>query len=68
MTHATIAADFHKALDVQEKGQGFAFVEFLSTCPTNWGMTPIDALQWLRDNMLPYYPLGVYKDIEEGKE
>ena len=48
--------------------KGFSLVEVVSTCPTNWGMTPIDALQWLRDNMLPYYPLGVYKDIEEGKE
>ena len=37
-------------------------VEVLSTCPTNWGLTPKDALKWLEENMLPYYPLGVYKD------
>ena len=40
----------------------FTFVEVLSTCPTNWGMTPIAAQQWLKDNMVPYYPLGVIKD------
>ena len=42
--------------------EGFSIVEVLSTCPTNWGLTPIEALQWLRDNMIPYYPLGVYQD------
>ncbi|MEE0730318.1 MAG: 2-oxoglutarate oxidoreductase, partial [Oscillospiraceae bacterium] len=41
-------------------------VEVLSTCPTNWGLSPIEAVKWLEDNMVPYYPLGVYKDIEEG--
>ena len=47
--------------------KGFSIVEVLSTCPTNWGLTPTEALQWLRDNMMPYYPLGVYKDrTEEG--
>ncbi len=51
-----------KAFDNQLAGRGFSIVEVLSTCPTNWGMTPRDALQWLRDNMIPYYPLGVYKD------
>lgn len=51
-----------KAFDNQIAGRGFSIVEVLSTCPTNWGMTPRDALQWLRDNMIPYYPLGVYKD------
>jgi len=34
----------------------------LSTCPTNWGLAPNEALGWLRENMMPYYPLGVYKD------
>ena len=53
-----------KAFDNQLAGRGFSIVEVLSTCPTNWGMTPRDALQWLRDNMIPYYPLGVYKDTE----
>ena len=51
-----------KAFDNQLAGRGFSIVEVLSTCPTSWGMTPRDALQWLRDNMIPYYPLGVYKD------
>ncbi len=52
-----------KAFETQIAGKGFTIVEILSTCPTNWGLTPVEALQWLRDNMLPYYPLGVYKDI-----
>ena len=42
---------------------GTAFVELLSTCPTNWGKTPLNALAWLKENMIPYYPLGVYRDI-----
>jgi len=53
-----------KAFQNQLDGKGFSIVEVLSTCPTNWGMTPGDALQWLRDNMMPYYPLGIYKDID----
>jgi len=53
-----------KAFQNQIDGKGFSIVEVLSTCPTNWGMTPTDALQWLRDNMIPYYPLGTYKDID----
>lgn len=58
-----------KAFEVQEKGLGFSFVEFLSTCPTNWGMTPLKANQWLKDNMVPYYPLGVIKETApEGAE
>ena len=55
-----------KAFRYQKEGKGFCMVEVLSTCPTNWGLSPVEALQWLRDNMLPYYPLGVYKDVEEG--
>ena len=54
-----------KAFQYQQEGKGFTIVEVLSTCPTNWGMSPVDALQWLRDNMMPYYPLGTYKDIAE---
>ncbi|MBE5750597.1 MAG: hypothetical protein E7346_07015 [Clostridiales bacterium] len=46
----------------QIEGKGFSLVEVLSTCPTNWGLTPKDALKWLDDNMETYYPLGVYKD------
>ena len=53
-----------KAFQVQQAGLGFGIVEVLSTCPTNWGLAPNDALQWLRDNMMSYYELGNKKDIE----
>jgi len=51
-----------KAFQYQMEGKGFSLIEVLSTCPTNWGLTPDKALEWLKDNMMPYYPLGVYKD------
>lgn len=51
-----------KAFKNQVEGKGFSLVEVISTCPTNWGMTPQKALTWLEENMIPYYPLGVYKD------
>jgi len=51
-----------KAIEYQRAGLGFTFVEFLSTCPTNWGVAPIDAMKWLEENMVPYYPLGVFKE------
>jgi len=51
-----------KAFQNQIDKKGFSLVELLSTCPTNWGMSPIEALKWVEDNMIPYYPLGVYKD------
>ena len=54
-----------KAFQTQIEGKGFSIVEVLSACPTNWGLTPVEALQWLRDNMMPYYPLGVYMDRTE---
>ena len=50
------------AFQKQMAGEGFTFVEVLSTCPTNWGMTPVKSVQWLKENMIPYYPLGVIKD------
>ncbi|WP_040197797.1 thiamine pyrophosphate-dependent enzyme [Candidatus Soleaferrea massiliensis] len=53
-----------KAFENQINKKGFSIVEILSTCPTNWGLTPVKALDWLRDNMIPYYPLGVYKEKE----
>lgn len=56
-----------KAFRTQLEGKGFSLIEVLSTCPTNWGMTPQDALKWQQENMMPYYPLGVYKD-ETAKE
>ena len=55
-----------EAFQNQIEGKGYSIVEVLSTCPTNWGMSPVEALKWLNDNMIPYYPLGVYKDVEEG--
>lgn len=57
-----------KAFQVQQQGLGFGIVEVLSTCPTNWGLSPTDSLQWLRDNMVPYYPLGNLKDVELNGE
>ena len=59
------AAAIKKAFTCQIEKKGFSIVEILSTCPTNWGLTPVEALQWLRDNMMPYYPLGVYADKTE---
>ncbi len=52
-----------KAFQNQIEGRGYSIVEVLSTCPTNWGLAPTEALEWLRNNMMPYYPLGVYKDV-----
>ena len=57
-----------KAFQYQLEGKGFSLIEVVSTCPTNWGMSPEKALTWLEDNMIPYYPLGVYKDITAEKE
>lgn len=56
-----------KAFEIQMKGLGFAMVEVLSTCPTNWGLSPTEALKWLQTNMMPYYTLGVKKDTTEGE-
>ena len=55
-----------KAFQNQIDNKGFSIVELLSTCPTNWGLDPIQALGWLKEKMIPYYPLGVYKDQEKG--
>ena len=53
-----------RAFDVQEKGLGFSFIEFLSTCPTNWGVTPVEAMKHLTENMIPYFPVKVFKSPE----
>jgi 2-oxoglutarate ferredoxin oxidoreductase subunit beta len=53
-----------QAFEYQIAGTCFSFVEIVSTCPTNWGMTPVEAVQWAETNMLPYYPLGVLKQPE----
>ena len=49
------------AFEVQARGMGFSMVELLSTCPTNWKMTPHEATLWVAENMVPYFPLGDYK-------
>lgn len=54
-----------KAFQFQIDGKGFSMVEILSTCPTNWGLTPKEANQWLEKKMVPYYPLGELKSSEE---
>jgi len=51
-----------KAFEIQRDKKGFSLIEFISTCPVNWGMTPKKAIDWAVDNMIPFYPLGVYKD------
>jgi 2-oxoglutarate ferredoxin oxidoreductase subunit beta len=49
------------AFEVQQRGLGFSMVELLSICPTNWGLTPVQSLQWLEEHMIPFFPLGDYK-------
>ncbi|MCL2077598.1 MAG: thiamine pyrophosphate-dependent enzyme [Oscillospiraceae bacterium] len=51
-----------KGFEVQKNKQGFSIIEILSTCPTNWGMSPMKAIERLKSDMLPYYPLGIYKE------
>lgn len=54
-----------KAFQFQVEGKGFSLVEVLSTCPTNWGLSPKEANEWLNEKMIPYYPLGEFKYVEE---
>ena len=61
-------AAIKKAFQNQIEGKGFSLIEVLSTCPTNWGMTPENSIKWLEENMMPYYPLGVYKDKTANQE
>jgi 2-oxoglutarate ferredoxin oxidoreductase subunit beta len=56
-----------KAFGYQVDGACFSLVELLSTCPTNWGMTPQAALKWVEEKMVPYFPLGELKTPEEGR-
>jgi len=53
------------AFEYQLQDMGFTMIEVLSTCPTGWGLSPVEALSWLEENMIPYYPLGVFKSLEE---
>ena len=57
-----------KAFQNQLDNKGFSLIEVLSACPTNWGMTPQKALDWIDEKMIPYYPLGVYKDRSAATE
>ncbi|MFZ0448298.1 MAG: thiamine pyrophosphate-dependent enzyme [Desulfatiglandaceae bacterium] len=54
-----------KAFTYQMENRCYSFVELVSTCPTNWGMTPVDALSWVEEKMLPYYNLGEFKTPED---
>ena len=53
-----------KAFQTQIDGEGFSMIEILSTCSTNWGMSPSESMKWLEEHMMPYFPLGVYKGGE----
>ena len=55
-----------KAFQMQMENKGLSLVEVLSTCPTNWGLSPVEALRWVEQTMMPVYPLGVYKDVDGG--
>lgn len=57
-----------KAFETQLQGKGFSIVEFISTCPVNWGMKPQDALDWASKEMIDYYPLGNFRSPEEGEK
>lgn len=54
-----------KAFENVKEKKGFSFIEILSICPTNWGLNPKDSMEWLRNNMIPYYPLGIKKEAKE---
>lgn len=54
-----------KAFELQLAGKGFCMIEVLSTCPTNWGKTPVDSLKWLKESVMSVFPLGVFKDKSE---
>ena len=57
-----------KAFQYQLEGRCFSLVELVSTCPTNWGLTPVEAIKWAEDNMLPYFKLGEYKTPDTVEE
>ena len=56
-----------RAVAIQQQRLGFGFVEFLSSCPTNWGLTPLEALDWMKEKVIPYYPVKNFRDAEEAK-
>jgi 2-oxoglutarate ferredoxin oxidoreductase subunit beta len=56
-----------RAFEIQQQGLGFTFIEMISNCPTNWGLSPIDSIKWMKEKMLPFYPLGVFKSPDSAK-
>jgi len=58
-------AAIKRAFQNQIDGKGFSIVEVLSTCPTNWGLSPVDSLKWVSDKLARHYPVGVYKDCDK---
>ena len=67
-TRAKARKAIRKALQNQVEGRGFSLVEVLSPCPTGWGVTPVESLQWIQDHLLPIFPLGVMKDKSAERE
>ena len=67
-TRAKARKAIRKAIQNQIEGRGFSLVEVLSPCPTGWGVTPVDALKWIEQNLLPAFPLGVFKDKSAERE
>ncbi|MFO7660301.1 MAG: thiamine pyrophosphate-dependent enzyme [Candidatus Cloacimonadaceae bacterium] len=57
-----------KALTYNKEEKGFTFIEFVSTCPTNWGLDPVKSRDWARENMIPFFKPGVFRDKGEGVE
>ena len=55
------------AFEIQKAGLGFSMVEMLSICPTNWGLSTPKSREWLKEHMLPYYPVGDFKVSEEAE-
>lgn len=67
-TRAKARKAIRKALQNQVEGRGFSLVEVLSPCPTGWGVTPVDSLKWIEENLIPNFPLGVFKDKSAERE
>jgi 2-oxoglutarate/2-oxoacid ferredoxin oxidoreductase subunit beta len=51
-----------KAFEIQKNGGGFSMIEILSSCNIGWGLSPVDALKYIKEDMASYFPLGVFKD------
>jgi len=66
-TVASAKKAIKSAFQSQMAELGFSLVEILSSCPTNWGLSPLEALEWVEESMAAYYPLGDYKVIDEVK-